>query len=423
MNVKETDIHRVTEKISKTELTDLVLALGKIPSPWGHEAEVGDFVFSWMEKNGFSPVKMEVLEKRFNVIGILKGRGTGQSLMFNAHLDTAFGLPEDKWILGELKPIHYIAYREGDTLLGHGLINDKGPMAAFLIAAKAIKDSGIQLDGDLLLTAVVGEIGAASIDEFQGPKYMGKGIGSRHLVDHGILADQVLVAEATNFGITWVEAGDVWFKITVRGRGGIYTPYIDRPISVEENPNAIVKMAKVILALEEWATEYESKNKYEFSGGTVVPKVNIGSIRGGLPYHPTNTAGVCSIYVDVRLPPEKDSSAVRFELHNLMKKIGIEAEIQMYLYRKGYEGKNVSTIVEAIRNAHRFIFHDEPGRILSPQTSMWRDINIFNGIGIPAVTYGPSAGSGGGTYSLKIDDLYKAAQIYALTALNICKKN
>ena len=33
-------------------------------------------------------------------------------------------------------------------------------MATWLLAAKAIKDSGIKLKGDLLLMAVVGEIGA-----------------------------------------------------------------------------------------------------------------------------------------------------------------------------------------------------------------------------------------------------------------------
>jgi len=421
MEIKESDISGVLKKIDKEELADLALELGKIPSPWGQEAVVGDFVFKWMKENGFSPFKQEVLEDRFNVIGILKGKGTGQSLMFNGHLDTAFGLPEDTWILGELKPEHYLAHREGDVLFGHGVINDKGPVAAFLIAAKAIKESGIQLGGDLLLTAVVGEIGAASIDEFQGTRYMGKGIGSRHLVSCGVIADHVLVAEATNFCPTWVEAGDLWLKITVRGRGGIYTPYISRPVPIEENPNAIVKAAKIILALEEWAIDFERKNKYEFAGGTLIPKVNIGSIRGGLPYRASNTVGVCNIYVDVRIPPGRDPSAVKLELGNLIKKTGIDAEIETYLYRRGYEGENVSTLTEAIRKAHHSIFHDDPKKISSPQTSMWRDINIFNGIGIPAVTYGQSSVAGGGIYSLKIEDLYKAAQVYALTALNICK--
>lgn len=331
-------------------------------------------------------------------------------------------MPEDKWILGELNPIYYTAYRKGDALFGHGVVNDKGPMAAFLIAAKAIKDSRVQLEGDLLLTAVIGEIGSAQIDEFQDSRQLGKGIGTRHLVTNGVVADNAIVAEATGFAITWVEAGVVFFKVTVKGVGGIYTPYLDRPFKLEENPNAIVKMSKVILALEDWALEYENKNKYEFAAGTVVPKVNIGAIRGGLPNRPTVTPAVCSVYVDVRLPPDKDPSAVRLELHNLLKKTGINAEIQTFLYRRGYEGKNVQTLVEAVRKAHRFIFNDNVRKVASPVTSMWRDINIFNELGIPAITYGPTAGSGGRIFSVKIGDLYKASQVYALTALNVCNQ-
>lgn len=52
-----------------------------------------------------------------------------------------------------------------------------------MIAAKAIKETGMKLGGDLFLTMVVGEIGMAPIDEFQGPQYLGKGLGSRDLVN------------------------------------------------------------------------------------------------------------------------------------------------------------------------------------------------------------------------------------------------
>ena len=418
----ENEYNNVLEKIDADELAELALALGKIQSPRGHETEAGDFVFNWMNENGFSPFKQKVIGNRFNVVGELRGKGAGQSLIFNSHMDTAFGLPEDKWILGELEPIYYTAFRDKNAIYGHGVVNDKGPMAAFLVAAKAIKNSGVRLKGDLLLTAVIGEIGSAQVDEFQDPSELGKGIGTRHLVTNGIIADNALVAEATGFSMTWVEAGVVFFKITVKGVGGIYTPYLNRPFKLEENPNAIVKMSKVILALDEWALDYENRNKYEFTAGTVVPKVNIGAIRGGLPNRPTVTPAVCSVYVDVRLPPDKDSSAAKLELHNLMKKIGIDAEIQTFLYRRGYEGRNVQALIEAVRKAHRFIFNDEVGKVASPVTSMWRDINIFNEVGIPAVTYGPTAGSGGRIFSVKIEDLYRASQVYALTALNVCNQ-
>ena len=45
---------------------------------------------------------------------------------------------------------------ENETLYGEGVVNDKGPMAAFLMAAKAVKAAGLPLRGDLLLSAVPG---------------------------------------------------------------------------------------------------------------------------------------------------------------------------------------------------------------------------------------------------------------------------
>ena len=64
--------------------------------------------------------------------------------MLNGHLDT---IP-----VGNCPP----CYREGNRIYGRGATDMKGGMAAALAAVKAIKESGVQLQGDLWLTAVVG---------------------------------------------------------------------------------------------------------------------------------------------------------------------------------------------------------------------------------------------------------------------------
>ena len=55
---------------------------------------------------------------------------------------------------------------------------------------------------------------------------------------------------------------------------------------------------------------------------------------------------------------------------------------------------------------------------------MWRDVNVFNEVGIPSVCYGPPRQkdpySGAGNRAMKIDDLVTAAKVYALCALEIC---
>ncbi|MFQ6077961.1 MAG: M20/M25/M40 family metallo-hydrolase [Thermodesulfobacteriota bacterium] len=416
---------KVLSLITEKELVELAVEMGNIYSPAGHEKHMGEFVFNWLKSRGFEAIIQEVVTDRNNVVGSIRGRGGGSSLLFNSHLDCDVGGPGEEWVFSNPDlPQNKTVWVEDDRIFGKAVLNDRGPMAAFMIAAKAIKESGVRLKGDLLLTTVVGEIGMAPVDEFQGTQYLGKGLGSRHLVNHGVVADYALVAETTDFGITWAEAGVAYVKITLHGEA-IYTPRSYRPERIEDHPNAIVKMAHLIQALEDWGVQYEKENTYGFSGGEIVPKVVVGAIRGGIPFKPFMTSGICSIYVDVRLPPGKSILQVKHQLGQLVRSLNMEADIQVYLYRPGYEGENVSGIVKSVEDAYSKICKKKPERVPTPVTSMWRDINVFNEVGIPAITFGPPrCGKEGLDRSqakfLHKHDLINTAKIYALVALDIC---
>lgn len=416
----------VVSFIKGEELVALAVEMGNIHSPAGYEERMGEFVFHWLKSNGIEAFKQEVVKDRYNVVGLIRGKSSNSSsLLFNSHMDSDVGGPGDEWAVADSGlAYHKKAWVEGDRIFGKAVLNDRGPMAAFMIAAKAIKQSGVRLKGDLFLTMVVGEIGMAPIDEFQGTQYLGKGLGSRHLVTHGVVADHAVVAETTNFGITWAEAGVAYFKITVKGEA-IYTPRSYRPERIEDHPNAIVKMSKLIQGLEDWATRYEKENIYRFAGGEIVPKVVIGAIRGGVPYKPNRTSGICSIFVDIRIPPGKSVLSIKHQLDQLVQSLNMEVDIHMYLYRPGYEGRNVSRIVTSAKEAHLKIFGKESEKVPTPETSMWRDINVFNEVGIPAITFGPPRCStkelleSKGKFLYK-SDLVSAAKIYALVVLDIC---
>ncbi|MCY4664612.1 MAG: hypothetical protein OXC00_08110, partial [Acidimicrobiaceae bacterium] len=55
-------------------------------------------------------------------------------------------------------------------------------------------------------------------------------------------------------------------------------------------------------------------------------------------------------------------------------------------------------------------------------TSMWRDTNIFNAVGIPSLTFGPPRGSAAvqGTGHFELDDLVAGAKVYAAVAMDLC---
>src|SRR6202045_2741242 len=53
---------------------------------------------------------------------------------------------------------------------------------------------------------------------------------------------------------------------------------------------------------------------------------------------------------------------------------------------------------------------------------MWRDINMFNEVGIAAVTYGPRAQRHSFRKAITIEALYQAACVYARTMVDICSQ-
>ncbi|HZQ07265.1 MAG TPA: M20/M25/M40 family metallo-hydrolase [Anaerolineae bacterium] len=413
-------LEELRDFLQQGEAADLALKLGQINSPHGAEGEAGKFVFDWLQKNKIPARLQEVLPGRYNAIGVLRGSGGSPSLILNSHLDTAYGAAEDIWTAGRFHRGDIEAWAEGDRLYGQGVVNDKAPMAATLLALKAIHQFQLPLQGDLIFTGVAGEIGQAPIDEYQGTQYEGKGTGTRYSVLHGVVADYALVAECTNWCMTAVECGDLLVKVTIYGRA-VYTPFLSR---ANDSPNAIVKATQFIASFEEWAAEYEKQNSYMSPSGPVVPKASIGAIRGGLPYKPIETAGVCALYLDIRISPHGDPNDVLRDLRALIAQCGLDAELQPFLFRKGYEGKNIELLQEAIQQAHTRVFPNPPATPDAPVSSMWRDLNVYNEVGIPAITYGPPLGlsSEGWSYFIRRDDVNLAAELYAMIALDVCNR-
>jgi acetylornithine deacetylase/succinyl-diaminopimelate desuccinylase-like protein len=417
---------KVLDRIDVDELVKVALDLGNIDSPTGSEGPVGEYVYDWLQRQGIAARKVALIPDRPNVIGTIPGVSRGKSLVFNSHMDTT--IHKDEWWTTRraADPILHSAWREGDTLYGNGVCNDKGPMATWLLAAKAIKDSGVSLKGDLMLMAVVGEIGVEPVDEFQSPEYLAKEPGTRFAITHGGVADYALVAEGTDFGLVGVEAGKAFFKLTVFGNDlPIYTPYIQRPVPVEKNPNAIIRMAPLLQRLEEWAYDYERKNRYECQGGVIVPRVNVGAIRGGVPYKITKTVQQCAIYLDVRITPVQNPLDIREELRQMLTSLGLTGEVELYTYRPAFEAdpQKVEPLAAAITRAHQAIVGSTPTHAAPPFSSMWRDINPFNEMRIPALTYGPGISVGAGTFGMKVADLVTGARLYALTALDLCTQD
>ena len=134
------DVSQILDKIDADELVKVTLDLANIDSPTGSEGPVADYVHDWLSREGFDAHKMGLYPDRPNVIATLPGTGNGRSLCFNSHMDTT--IHKDEWWTTRhaADPIYHAGWREGDILVGNGVCNCKGPMATWLLAAKAIKE-------------------------------------------------------------------------------------------------------------------------------------------------------------------------------------------------------------------------------------------------------------------------------------------
>src|SRR5262249_52351596 len=91
--------------------------------------------------------------------------------------------------------------------------------------------------------------------------------------------------------------------------------------------------------------------------------------------------------------------------------------------RPGFEAKGIEPLVEAIRRCHGQVFPTPPQTVSPAVSSMWRDANAFNELGIPALSYGPRSASHAFSKSFKIDDLVNASIVYGRFAMERCNRD
>jgi acetylornithine deacetylase/succinyl-diaminopimelate desuccinylase-like protein len=420
--ISQQDQANVIKRIEREELAQLTKELVDIPSPTGSEKAIGEFILAWFDRHGIKPVRQVISPERVNAVGIVEGKSNGVSLTINGHMDTSYtGTEEDRMFCRTMEPDSDLkgAVRDG-KVFGLGASNMKSGLAAFMVAGKAIKESGATLKGDLILAAVAGEISRTPIGPYQSESYRGEGTGTIHLLTHGIQSDYAIVADRSGHSIVWAQNGVAQFKISTFG-----DPHAAWGVTREEKPpeasSAILKMMKVLQAIDRWAADFERAHVYQSPHGPIVPKVNIGAIQGGAPFRPNYYPGVCAVYLDVRTPPELRPVQVQHELKEILAKLDIEHEIEMYASKMGYESKNAGAIIKAVEESYQSLFGKKPPAPTGLHASIWTDTNIYNEMGIPACKFG----LGGGRWKqrseqIDIEDIHKAAQVYACAALEIC---
>lgn len=416
-NVDQALVKKAVDKIDRKRLVDLVVQLVNVPSPTGFEGDMAREFHAVLQGVGFRSSLQPIGDERYNAIGLWEGAGGGKTLMFNGHLDTSFGPEQAHRGLGYRCEGNVV---DDEWIYGMGTFNMKSALATYTLACESIRAAGIEIAGNVVIAGVAGEIEKAPVNEFEGRMYQGYGPGTKYAITHGAVADYCILGEPTNMMVIPRHCGTSWFKITVPGML-IHTAWS------EYQQNSVSNSSLILDALNDWIPGYMKRNEF---GGTQ-PKVNIAAIEGGWPWRGARTPEACSIYMDVRTPPDVLPIEVYREVRELIR--GLEKEhaslegttVDIYVSAPGTSIPDDHELIQMIVAAHT----EQLGKPPEFGNEIWySDAAHMNRYGIVTVNYG-SAGrirSGGGGFdthqgeAVHIGDMLDIIKVYIECILTCC---
>jgi acetylornithine deacetylase/succinyl-diaminopimelate desuccinylase-like protein len=65
---------------------------------------------------------------------------------------------------------------------------------------------------------------------------------------------------------------------------------------------------------------------------------------------------VCSIYIDIRMPPQVRPVAIQHELRQVLNATGEAYDLELYRSLLGYEGKSVEPLVQSAEESYLHLF-------------------------------------------------------------------
>ncbi len=368
----------------------------------GLQVDIWEPDFGALQKNPYFVSPRTDFKGSPNVVGVLRGKGGGRSLILNGHIDVVPEGDVTKW-----KDPPFSGKIKDGRMYGRGTTDMKGGNVSLLLAVEAIKQSGINLKGDVIFQSV--------IEEESG------GAGTLATVLRGYTADAAIIPEPTNLKLFIKQQGSLWFRVVVEGvsaHGG--TRY--------EGTSAIEKawvVHRQILDLEKARNARITDPLYE---KLPIPlPINVGSIHGGT--WPSSVPDLVTLEGRIGVGPEESVEAVKAALHESINSLSsVDTWFETHPAKLEFFGaqwlpNSVAVnheIAGAIEENHRLLF----GKPVQIEASPWgTDAGILGTVGgIPAIVIGPGETSVAHYPNefIELEEVVKAAKLFALTILKWC---
>ena len=215
------------------EMIEFTRKLVAVPSenpPGDHYAEAVNVISRHLEQLGFQP------QIQGDCVLSFIGEGD-RTLYFSGHYDV---VPAESRT--QFEPLI-----SGNKLFGRGSSDMKSGLAAMTYAAKAVRASGVRLNGRIGLVFVPDE-------ETGGPR------GSRYLEERGLLGEKaigMLTPEPTG-GVVWnANRGAITLRVTVKGRAAHVGRQFDALNAFEGMMSLAQNLAELKKDVEERVTAFQ----------------------------------------------------------------------------------------------------------------------------------------------------------------------
>lgn len=348
--VRERTVNVVTEKLAEHPYLKLR----------GEEYRVASIVKRELDRLGIPYDEHARTEGRPNVIGRLGRDKSGQRLFMAAHMDI---VPAGE---GWSTPPFEMTVK-GDMAYGRGVLDNKGPLAAILAAARILKEvvgeKGIQ--GQLQIAALADE-------EATDPDGVDFGIG--FLIDEKKINPTMAIIPDIGENMKKIdiaEKGRAVIKATAYGKQA-------HGSTPERGINAVYRMARLVREIEELKLEHQRHPQLD------VPTLNLGEIHGGAA--PNIVPGECVIYLDIRTVPGMSREGLLRQLQECCDRVEGEFKMEVQAWTEPHQISPETPLVYAIQDNCQEVLGFRPEVFGMGGGTFAKTLNLA---GITAVGWGP----------------------------------
>jgi succinyl-diaminopimelate desuccinylase len=359
----------------------------------GEEFRVADIVKRELERAGIPVQEHARIEGRPNIIGTVGCNEGGSRLLVASHMDIV--PPGDGW---DTDPFE-MTRKEG-LVYGRGVLDNKGPLAASVVAAGILKKlGGDQLKGQFQIAALCDE-------EAHDPDGTDYGIG--FLLENDLLATDMAIIPDIGENMKQIdvaEKGTNFIKITATGKQA-------HGSTPERGVNAVYAMARLIREIESLVLRHEP---HPVLG---LPSLNLGQINGGVA--PNVVPGDCQIMLDIRSIPGMSTAGIIAELQALCDKAGGVFRIDVVNSAQPHAINPDHQLVKVIQSNCEQGLGFLPTPFGMGGATFAKTLNLR---GIPAVGWGPGDDAAFHMVNeyVEIRQLFDFAMMLCLVAVDLCQ--